>query len=76
MKEPRKFLPKAKSAEADFKTLEHVVLYTDHMDKEAVNVRQRYTKRFHMGLLPDLVSDEAPTVDEPARLLFPVESGA
>ena len=54
---------------ADFVQLEKIVLETLDLDAELLSARKRWPKWFHMGLLPNLVSDEKPDVDANVRFL-------
>ena len=42
----------------DFQQLQDLVLEADTLDKELLGVRSRWSKWFHMGMLPGLVNDE------------------
>ena len=53
----------------DFQQLEKIILETMDLDQELLAVRKRWPKWFHMGLLPNLVSDEQPSSDVKLRNL-------
>jgi hypothetical protein len=53
----------------DFDLFRKLVLETDQLDKELCGIRSRWSKWFHMGLLPQLISDDKPSVDAAVKTL-------
>ena len=60
----------------DFEVFQKLVLESNQLDKELCNIRSRWGKWFHMGLLPQLVSDCAPSVDASIQSISAVQQEA
>ena len=60
----------------DFNLFQKLVLESDQLTKELCAIRSRWGKWFHMGLLPQLVSDDAPSVDDTIRSLSTAQGEA
>ena len=61
---------------SDFEILRKIVLESSDLDSELLAARKRWPKWFHMGLLPNLVSDDKPSVDETMRNLSEAQGAA
>ena len=54
---------------SDFELFKKLVMETDQLDQELCTIRSRWSKWFHMGLLPQLLSDELPSADKTINAL-------
>ena len=60
----------------DFEVFKKLILESNQLDKELCNIRNRWGKWFHMGLLPQLVSDSALSVDESVQCISAIQREA